>query len=118
MKDVQWATILEQTQAKEIADLRGQLADRDKYNEQFKAALGIIGERVWNGIGLLTVAKAVTRELAEARKERDTMLKRVRDAHTKINNYCLAHQNVIDASWVAKVIDQAETALKNYAAKE
>lgn len=29
------------------------------------------------------------------------------EALTKIGNYCAAHDDVIDASWVAKVIDEA-----------
>jgi hypothetical protein len=34
---------------------------------------------------------------------------KLRDALTKIGHYTAAHDNVIDASWVAKVIDEAMT---------
>jgi hypothetical protein len=52
----------------------------------------------------MTVAEMCEVLLKTAREHRETA-NNVQDAFTKINNYCVAHDDVIDASWVAKVID-------------
>jgi hypothetical protein len=52
----------------------------------------------------MKVAEMCELLLKTAREHRETAHK-VEDAFTKIGNYCAAHDDVIDASWVAKVID-------------
>lgn len=52
----------------------------------------------------MTVAEMCEVLLKAAREHRE-IANKVGEAFTKINNYCVAHDDVIDASWVAKVID-------------
>jgi hypothetical protein len=54
----------------------------------------------------INIAEMCELLLKTAREHRETAHK-VGDAFTKIQNYCVAHDDVIDASWVAKVIAEA-----------